>query len=598
MSVRPLPPFAWQGLSCWRLLDTHFSDGHLFLTTWLRWRKDAAAPRTLHYVALCQQTATRAQLGHGLADAELQALAQELSTHWFGLDAGFHRLLLDQGRVVLTLCVGQPAHLLKQQQFHADAILVQSGPASDATPTDARSWSYKSLSACCQRGTVIHFMSRQDPHALSPQLRPCGIRLEQAPANGLAGQQTWLDAVFDPPWELHRRAAHPPLATASRHCAIIGAGLAGASTAAALARRGWQVTVVEQAGTAAAGASGLPVGLMVSHVSRDDCVLSRLSRAGVRLLLQQARQLLVHHQDWALSGVFERQIDGSPSLPDAWGASGLEWSVPDQCMADPADQAAQAGILHHPAAWLKPERLVQAWLNQPGIQLRTSTPVHALHWRNGQWDLCDANGNMVLRVPRVILANAGGMVPLVSQLATQYPDWSEQLHRIPATHNMRGLLSWASHAGSPGLNFPDKPVNGAGAIIANIPNHGDSAWYMGSSYQAQAQQERDDHSNHLDNLQHLRLLFPALAEQLAPQFENGRVHAWKGTRCISADRLPLVGPINPDASLWLCAAMGSRGLSLSMLCAELLASQWAGEPLPIETRLAQCLNATRAKLRA
>jgi tRNA 5-methylaminomethyl-2-thiouridine biosynthesis bifunctional protein len=40
--------------------------------------------------------------------------------------------------------------------------------------------------------------------------------------------------------------------------------------------------------------------------------------------------------------------------------------------------------------------------------------------------------------------------------------------------------------------------------------------------------------------------------------------------------------------------MGSRGLSFSVLCAELLAAQWGGEPWVIEARLARLLTALRS----
>ena len=86
---------------------------------------------------------------------------------------------------------------------------------------------------------------------------------------------------------------------------------------------------------------------------------------------------------------------------------------------------------------------------------------------------------------------------------------------------------------------------------------------------------------------------------LAPQFAGGLIKAWKGTRCVTADRLPMVGPLyqadNP--TLWICAGMGSRGLSFSVLCAELLAARWGAEPLPLDAGLARSLNARRASRR-
>ena len=39
--------------------------------------------------------------------------------------------------------------------------------------------------------------------------------------------------------------------------------------------------------------------------------------------------------------------------------------------------------------------------------------------------------------------------------------------------------------------------------------------------------------------------------------------------------------------------MGSRGLSFAVLCAELLAARWHGEPLPLPVALAQALDTAR-----
>jgi tRNA 5-methylaminomethyl-2-thiouridine biosynthesis bifunctional protein len=74
------------------------------------------------------------------------------------------------------------------------------------------------------------------------------------------------------------------------------------------------------------------------------------------------------------------------------------------------------------------------------------------------------------------------------------------------------------------------------------------------------------------------------------------VNAWKNTRCVTTDRLPVVGPVDETGhpGLWICAGMGSRGLSFSVLCAELLAAQWGGEPWVIEARLARLLTALRS----
>jgi tRNA 5-methylaminomethyl-2-thiouridine biosynthesis bifunctional protein len=310
-------------------------------------------------------------------------------------------------------------------------------------------------------------------------------------------------------------------------------------------------------------------------VSADDCALSRLSRSGVRLMLHQARSLLQRGKDWDATGTLQRQMDGPADLPDIW---------------------------HKEAAWLKPARLVGAWLAQPGITFQGGARVSNLRQSGGQWELLDALGRVLARADRVVLANANGAKPLLETLQTTLPDLRLHVNQLPAMHGVRGQLSWALHPGEPDAAFPSFPVNGAGSVIPAVPVGGDShaglAWFVGSSYQPDSKPESPDEKNHAANFGRLQRLIPALAQALATQFAAGAINAWKNTRCVTADRLPVVGPLyradNP--TLWICAGMGSRGLSFSVPCAELLAARWGAEPLPVDAGLAQSLYALRGTL--
>lgn len=546
-------------------------------------------------MAFSQQPVSQQNLASAAGqDPALAPLAQQLASQWFGLLPGFHRFLLDQGQVVLTLCVGDTLSLLRQQQFEADAVDLRLQVAD----ADAR-WIVKALARCCRRGTGL--IARAPNHLalsnLGSHLKQCGFEIT-TPAAWPGTTQARLEACFNPRWTLKNSrtnaiAAALPVAT----CAVIGAGLAGSSVAASLARRGWQVTVLDQAGAPAGGASGLPVGLVVAHVSADDCALSRLSRSGVRLMLQQARWLLIAGQDWATSGVLERHIDGSPTLPSDWREAALEWSeLAPQAINDAAwvSQTAR-DVWHRPGAWLKPAQLVRAWLRQAGITFMGNAAVTRLRKQEGEWALLDAQGQVLCRAERVVLANACGAAPLLRQLQQDEPARASSLARLPAMQGLRGLLSWSMHAGPVPSSFPPYPVNGSGAMLPKVPIDGRSAWFMGSSYQSASQLERADQDNHLSNLQHLQVLLPALANQLQIAFESGQLKSWKNIRCVTTDRLPAVGPLESceQPGLWLCAGMGSRGLSFSVLCAELLAARWGAEPWPLEVGLARSLEALR-----
>ena len=86
-----------------------------------------------------------------------------------------------------------------------------------------------------------------------------------------------------------------------------------------------------------------------------------------------------------------------------------------------------------------------------------------------------------------------------------------------------------------------------------------------------------------------------------------------GFRCVSPDRLPLVGALPQTEAggrverlrqvarhpgLYGLLGYASRGLSWAPLAAELLASQLDGEPLPIEAELAAALDPARFLVRA
>jgi tRNA 5-methylaminomethyl-2-thiouridine biosynthesis bifunctional protein len=100
---------------------------------------------------------------------------------------------------------------------------------------------------------------------------------------------------------------------------------------------------------------------------------------------------------------------------------------------------------------------------------------------------------------------------------------------------------------------------------------------------------------HQANLARVAQLVPALAGPLQVQYEAGKLGLWRGQRCVSHDRLPLVGPatVGGENGLWMCLAMGARGLTFAALCAELLAAHLMAEPLPLPQRLARLLNVQR-----
>jgi tRNA 5-methylaminomethyl-2-thiouridine biosynthesis bifunctional protein len=546
-------PAAWAGQRHWRILETEFGQGLNFLAVWRVWKNDPARPDMLHVAAItARPPAADVFAQAGLSFPGLRELAAELAPQWFGLTRGFHRMAFEGGRVLLTLCVGDVDDMLKACAFEADSVFLdaESGHGAPNPKTVAR---------LCRRGTGIVI-----------QAAP-GLRDELAQAGFAVEGGDFLQGTWSPTWELKRSGR--PMPAPPGTCVVIGAGLAGASAAASLARRGWRVEVLDAAGTPAAGASGLPAGLLAAYQSPDDNLLSRLSRAGVRMTLRQA-EVLLPADSWAACGVLE--IRGSDPRSPPENGPHAAWT-----RRATADELASAGLpdglhawWHEKAAWIRPGALVRALLQQPGIGQRFNWRVGQVRQMGRAWAVIRQGGGGAVEADLVIVAAAHAGESL--------------LPRALPLHPVRGQVSWSDDVPE---GLPPFPVNGNGHFLPRVTLDTGTAWLCGSSY-GRGETERDERADdHQANLARLAALLPAAAAAVRPQFDSRAVQAWTGIRCASSDRRPLAGPI--EQGLWVTTAMGSRGLTFAILCAELLAARLHAEPLPLEQRLAAAIGTER-----
>lgn len=542
------------------MLDTDFEDGRRFLSVWLAWQRDPHRSRMLHYVGIAPTPPSF--MPHNAPPNGSGPLggAHALAEQCRGIAAGFHRMLLDNARVSLTLCVGDVQSMLGEHAFQADTVFARE-------PADK--WTIQLLARRCKRGARFRMLPVSQAGVLAapdPQvpilLQAAGFALDQ-PSLG----EHVITGRFDPRWEI--ATSRNPIrqqAPAPARCAVIGAGIAGASVAHALALRGWQVSVFDQESTPAGGASGLPAGLAVPHVSADDNPRARLSRSGARLLSQHAQRKLVCGQDWEPTGVMERRPDGT-------------------------------SLWHAQACWIKPARLVQAWLDQPGIRFTGLAQVARLVRAGDLWQLFDSQDRALGEFEVVVVANALASAALLQGMQSTVPMAPDVQAKLAALHAVHGTLSHGTYAEVlPGL--PPTPLNGNGCFIPHVPGPRGDQWFAGSTFEIDPWAAADAGAQHASNMQRLAHLLPVNGIELAAALERGPTAQWSATRCVTHDRLPLVGPIESAGDgLWLCVGMGSRGLSFSSLCAELLVARLGAEPLPVEFSLSRSLDVNRVRRR-
>lgn len=587
------------------MLQTTFASGLDFLTLWQCWRADPARPRLLHVVALLPAPPSASALRQAAApDPALAPRADALCAQWHGLQPGVHRLALDDGQVLLTLHIGALQPLLRTVSMVADSVLLDTfspgdpGHALDVWPANA----FKAVARFCQRGTGMAVRSANP--AVRKALAQSGFVLAPDALHG----------HYDPPWVLKRPPEAPP--PQSARCVVVGGGLAGAAVAASLARRGWRVRVLDAAPHPASGASGLPAGVLAPHVSPDDGVLSRLSRSGVRATLAVARARLLAGVDWQPTGVLEHRVDGTPGLPrpgrstpvdgraDAAAGTHADAARPESTPAS-AEQRLQGGLpaieaagtpacWHAQGAWVQPPKLVQALLTHPHITWCGGVAVARLE-RIGASAAAPASTSTPASASPVwqIYGTAGALLA-EAELVVLAAGWASRQWlgpQAPLLSAVRGQVSLGAMAGRTDA-LPPFPVNGHGSLIAGVPLDDGPAWITGATYERDAPDPLLRDADHTDNLARLRTLLPAAAEVLAPDFASGQVRGWAGVRCATPDRLPLVGP-TALPGVWVSTGMGSRGLSLAVLCGEVLAARLHQEPLPLEAALARRLDTAR-----
>jgi len=388
-----------------------------------------------------------------------------------------------------------------------------------------------------------------------------------------------------------------------KRCIVIGAGVAGAACAHVLADRGWQVKLLDMAKEPCAAASAVPVGVVSCHASPDDNPLSQLTRAGLQATAAFAKQHLIEGQDWSACGVLERRLGDSFQAKKPWQEPDQDSVWFSHVQLARTEQLHQAGLsdeLSHDlwqpqGAWIKPLALVRALLSNDDILFMGSHEVESMQKSPAtrEWQLLLKN--------HISITNMGSSHTYATETAphvviatgAQTPDFLNQVLYEPdmGLHPIVGQVSWGLQ--DPSADLPKFAVNGHGSFVSHVPTTDGLAWYTGSTF--------DRHQSHLvaideahaRNQQRLSELLPTVAETLAKQWsEAAHIQAWTGVRCASVNRLPKLGPLDEQRlqGLHMLSGLGSRGLTLALLCAQVVADRMESKPPALSQGLLKAMQ--------
>ena len=537
------------------VLETGFGYGLNFLATWQAWKEAGRPCARLHFVSIEKHPFAKADLVALLArHPELAAEGQALCERWPVLVPGLHRLELEQGRVVLTLGLGDIADVLPELDLAADAIYLD-GFAPARNP---EMWAHESLRALQRlvaRGATLATWSVAAP--VREALHAAGFATEKR-----AGFDRKRDMLVG-----HALRGAEPATPPFRRAIVVGAGLAGAGVAERLAHRGWDVEVLERRDAPALEASGNPAGAFHPVVSPDDSLFARFTRAGYLHAL--ARWPDLEGLAWSQCGVLQLARDEDERASQAKAMAVLGY---------PADYASfdgtRGGLWFPRSGWIQPPGLVRALLSRrERVRVRFGVSVASLRQQGGEWAGLDASGAVVSSAPVLVLANAADALRLAPQPEARLRTVRGQLSLVPPLPIGHVLLRG-------GLALP--AVDGRSVVGASFDIDDDDP------------EVRVD--SHEGNLERLEQMLPGAAAGLDPSALPGRV----AFRAVVRDRLPMIGPL-PDErgpGLFAATAYGSRGLLWCGLAGEIIASRLEGDPLPVERRLAAAVAPSRFAERA
>ena len=587
--------------------ETGFGTGMNFLAAWRLFDATARPGARLHFVSTEKYPLTRDDLQRALALwPELAPWATQLLGAYQAIHVGAQRLVFAQGRVTLTLLIGDAQAQLSQLSAQVDAWFLD-GFAPAKNPDMWTPELFAEVGRLSHEGTTLGTFSAAG--TVRRGLIAVGFKMKRLPGQGKKWEIMRGDFIGAPdpaavpkakPW-----FAYPPAVPGPREALVIGAGLAGCATAYSLAVRGWKITLLERHGQIAPEASGNPQGVLYLKLSAHGTALSQLILSGfgyTRRWLERLQQ----GSDWEGCGVLQLATTAADAsrqnaLADAF-APGLLRLVSAAEASSLANVPLPTGGLYFPeGGWVHPPALCAALVAHPGITVKPHQDVLHLERANERWH-ARAGDEVLASAPVAVLACAAQVRAFEHTAELPLKPIRGQITRLPATAESKVLSTVVCAEGY--------------VAPARLGEH-----TLGASFDFQRLDDEPSVAEHTQNLALLEDISPDLARRLAPAAPeqlDGRV----GLRCTSPDYLPIVGPVADAAAfnlayqalqrnaratcdapcpwmpgLYVNSGHGSRGLITAPLSGELIAAWLEHEPLPVTSTVAESCHPNRFSVR-
>lgn len=604
----------WQALSkedceSFVIAETGFGTGLNFLLTWLLWLDYAPKTARLYFISCEKYPLKQEDLARCLSIwPQLHVQAKSLLADYPILTPGYHHLQFENGRINLTLMLGDAESCFNQRLICGDTKLEQELRTNyvDAWFLDGFApsknqamWSnelFHAISLQSKPGTTLATFSVAS--LVRSNLQAAGFKVEKIKGFGRKREMV-VAHLIEPllsnsksrstPWHVARKKSPN-----TKTVLIIGAGLAGCYLAHALAKRGWLVTLVDEQNQVGQGASGNRQAVLYPKLSAFRSPLTMFMLTAFLYASRTYSALLAEHAIGELSGILQLAITEKERVSQD---SMKEWlsAYPELGVLVNAEEASlkagvelETGGLFIPrSGWIDSFALCQLLSQTPGIGYLPNTTASELVFNKGQWHAAGQRADIL------IVTNG--------YQATQFM----QTSHFPLK-TIRGQMTIiAANKESQKLKIP---LCGEGHVLPE--NKGSHA--IGASYNLGSTDKNSSFSDDLSNLSKLTKMRTNIV------WPTDIINNWVGLRAATTDYLPMVGPV-PDVELFkarfaslatnakrwlpfagdylpglfLCTGFGSRGLTTIPLCADWLASMINNEPSLLTRSMEQSLSPAR-----
>lgn len=548
--------------------ETGFGSGLNCLLAVRCFQRHAPPGAMLHLASVELHPLSRPDLARILAAwPELADWTRELLGGYPPAAPGYHRIQLADN-ITLTLMLGDAIQTWRDWRYPIDAWFLD-GFAPARNPAMWQRDLYPAIARLSTPGASVATFTAAGH--VRRGLAEAGFQVQRE--SGYAGKRHRTVARWPGHWQARQ--------TRRGRALIAGAGLAGATTARALAERGWQVSVIDPAGPASA-ASGNHAGVVYSTPSPHLTAQNRFYQSSLIHALYWFQRLGFpgSPNQGRLNDVIFRPVDSraveklSAAVDSgAWPAELLERQEDGQFRLLGAGFLSPVAwcrhLLDHPAIEYRQDRLLGF---EPGEVIDSSTR-------------CSTEQQAMIETDLLVLCNAQAAAELPGQSWLPLKIIRGQVSHCLATEASKAFKQAFCHSGyfTPAL---------------------DGIHCVGASFDLHDPRPVIKPEDDVYNLDQLRQNLPEVWQALGGEAIElvGRRAA---LRCQSRDFLPLAGPLadprqfphQVHRGVMLNLAHGSRGITHTPLCASLVADLASGLPLPADPELQAALMPERFILR-